>query len=116
MKLIMGISVSMAVFTGPQFPNSSTPWTNNNSIKVPSYACSRPFKTACLFNVTADPTEHNDLWQELPDVMASMLDRLRTISKSRFDPLRGGGDKRACAQMVKNADSRNVGYFGPWLP
>ena len=116
MKLIVGVSVNMAVFTGPRFPNASTPWTNNNSIKVPSFGCSAPYKTGCLFNVTADPTEHHDLWQEQPQQMARMLERLKEISRSRFDPNRGPGDQRACAQMKKNADSQGRGYFGPWLP
>lgn len=116
MKLVVGTAVNMAVFTGPHFPNASTPWTNNATIKVPSFACSAPGKAGCLFNVSADPTEHNDLALAMPDTVAQMLTRLRELSRSRFDPARGGGDKRACAQMIKNQDSRGKGYFGPWLP
>lgn len=120
MKIITGQAINMAIFTGPQYPNASTPWTNNNSIKVPSFACSKPYKAGCLFNVTADPTEHNDLALERPELLASMLAQLRNISKSRYDPLRGPGDPRACVQMKKNRGpdgNKNgwIGFFGPWL-
>lgn len=61
LKIVTGNSVNMAPWQGPAYPNATTPY--NNNVKVPSYACSTPYRTACLFNVSADPTEHNDLSQ-----------------------------------------------------
>jgi hypothetical protein len=113
MKLVVGTSINMAVFTGPTFPNASTPWTSNTSIKVPSFACSLPNKVGCLFNVKLDPTEHVDLSLDpahAPD-LARLLERLRTVSKTFFNPNRGGGDPAACAQLKANGN-----FFGPWLP
>ena len=95
------------------FPNASTPWTNNHSIKVPSFACSKPLKPGCLFNVTADPTEHTDLALEMPEVFASMLARPRNITKTRFDPNRGPGDPKACVQMRKNKGPNPESKTGP---
>ena len=112
MKLIVGISVNMAVFTGPTFPNASTPWTSNTSIAVPSFACSLPNKAGCLFNVSADPTEHNDLALDpmYSAELARLLARLREVSKTFFNPSRGNGDQQACAQVKANGN-----FFGPWL-
>ena len=113
LKLITGVDVNMAVFTGPQFPNASTPWTSNTTIKVPGFACSRPNKVGCLFNVSADPSEHVDLALDPAHAadVARLLARLREVSRSRFDPLRGPGDPRSCKQVKDNG-----GFFGPWLP
>eukprot|EP00937_MAST-01D_sp_MAST-1D-sp2_P006826 g6826.t1 len=113
LKLVTGIDVNMAVFTGPAYPNSSTPY--NNSVKVPGFACSLPAgnKVGCLFNVSADPTEHRDLALEPAhaDDVQRLLARLRAASATRFDPARGSGDPAACAQMEQNGN-----FFGPWLP
>jgi len=109
LKLITG-EVSQAVFLGPTFPNHTTPWTMNDTIKVPTFYCSLPHKRACLFNVTADPTEHKDLAMSRPEDVIRLLDRLRWWSSTQFDPYRGTGDPRACTQVI-----RNRGFFGPWL-
>jgi len=78
MKLVTGNSVQQAVFTCPVFPNASTPWTIDG--KTPQFDCSTPRKIGCLFNVTADPTEHNDLAEAQWDDAKQLLDRLREIS------------------------------------
>lgn len=108
MKLVTGKTVQQAVFTGPVFPNASTPWTING--KTPTFDCSTPYKIGCLFNVTADPTEHNDLAETQWDHAKQLLDRLREISATYFNPDRGGTDQRACKQMEKMG-----GWYGPWL-
>jgi hypothetical protein len=108
MKLIMGTEVSQTVWTGPTFPNASTPWTIDGV--PPSFQCSTPYKIGCLFNVSADPTEHNDLAESQPEVAKRLLDRLRVYSATYFNPDRGDHDPRACKQVQKNK-----GFYGPWL-
>lgn len=109
LKLITG-RVKMSVFQGPQFPNASTPWDAVGSkLKVPDFQCSTPTKVACLFNVSADPTEHHDLAVERSDDAMRLLARLKNLSATSFNPSRGDGDKRACVQAKK------TGFFGPWL-
>merc|ERR1719253_2225483 len=110
MKLVTGNKIAQAVFTGAVFPNASTYWTLGNDEKVPTFDCSTPYKIGCLFNVTADPTEHNDLGETHWDDAKRMLDRLREISKTYFSPDRGGIDQRACKQYEKNGK-----WYGPWL-
>ncbi len=110
MKLIVGTMVKMTTWTGPVFPNASTPWTIDSSIDVPGVQCSTPYKIGCLFNVTADPTEHNDLGLSQWDEAKRLLDRLREWSKTYFNPDRGDADPKACKQLKKNG-----GFYGPWL-
>ena len=116
MKIIIGQDVAMSIFTGPHYPNASTPWCLNNSVKVPSFACSTVSKRGCLFNVTADPGEHNDLYDTNPQLFHSILLRLLNVSRAGFTPDRGKVDHRACKQCKKNADpATGYGFFGPWL-
>lgn len=113
LKIVTGDSVNMADYTGPHYPNSSTPTAKGNSTNiVHSFGCSTPQKPfGCLFNVSADPTEHNDLALERPDDLLMLLARLRNVSATFFNPFRGKGDKRACDRVV----GPNRGFFGPWL-
>jgi len=111
MKLVTGVQVNMAIFTGPTYPNASTPQDLING-KVPSFGCSTPAKPwGCLFNVSSDPTEHNDLAAAQPAVAKALLDTLRKVSRTYFDPERGDVDPAACTRMM----GPNRGFFGPWL-
>jgi hypothetical protein len=61
-KIVTGDSVNMAIFTGPHYPNKTTPYNNGNGTKgskiaVPGFECSAPGKRGCLFNIVEDPTE-----------------------------------------------------------
>jgi len=112
LKLLAGTSINMAAYSGPFFPNASTHWIKNHSITVPEFMCSTPYKIGCLFNVSADPTEQNDLALSRPKDARRLLDRLRAWSATRFDPMRGNdNDPRACPQVVKNG-----GFYGPFAP
>jgi hypothetical protein len=111
MKLVTGVQVNMAIFTGPHYPNASTPQDLING-KVPSFGCSTPAKPwGCLFNVSSDPTEHNDLAAAQPAVAKALLNTLQKVSRTYFDPERGDVDPAACARMM----GPNRGFFGPWL-
>jgi hypothetical protein len=104
LKLIVG-EVKMVMWTGPVFPNASRPMGN-----VPSFVCTRKGKIGCLFNITADPTEHNDLVHERPDDADRLMNRLVKVSATLFEPDRGTVQKAACDQLKKNG-----GFYGPWL-
>jgi len=110
LKLVTGTQVKMAVYSGPYFPNASTPWIEDQSIEVPDFMCSTPYKIGCLFNVSGDPTEQNDLAMSQPKDAKRLLDRLNAWSRTRFDPMRGDKDPRACTQV-----DANDGFYGPWL-
>jgi arylsulfatase I/J len=109
LKLVTGTAINMAAYVGPFFPNASTPWIKKG--KVPEFDCSTRDKIGCLFNVSADPTEHNDLALSHPKDTKRLLDRLRAWSATRFDPMRGDTDPRACPQVEKNG-----GFYGPFAP
>lgn len=104
-------ALKAAVYSGPYFPNASTPWIEDHSIEVPDFMCSTPYKIGCLFNVSGDPTEQNDLAISQPKDAKRLLDRLNAWSRTRFDPMRGDKDPRACTQV-----DANDGFYGPWLP
>jgi hypothetical protein len=115
-KVVTGTAIQMAIFTGPHFPNASTPYgyiPNGAEEKVPQFCCSTPTKKACLFHITEDPTEHNDLGADPAhqDKLDELLGRLVAVAKTNFDPDRGPGDPAACVQIKANG-----GFFGPWLP
>ena len=114
LKIVTGDSVNMAPWQGPAYPNASTPY--NNSFRVPGYACSTPYRRACLFNVSADPTEHHDLSASRPADLKHMLDLLVNRSASFFNPSRGKGQNESCA-IAEGAykGPRGQGFFGPWL-
>ena len=113
--------ISADGWTGPQCPNSSyvTPGSGN---------C-QPF---CLYNLTADPTEHHDLAKEHritteqqsqqkeeeaqefdgPSAIAADLQqRLTAAKKSGFSPDRGPEDPNSCVAAVQ----RWNGFWGPWV-
>lgn len=113
LKLITGTQVRFASWTGPQYPNASThkkPNMSKTAFIEYKFDCTTPYKVGCVFNVTADPTEHSDLAEAMPELAEQLLNRLRIISKTRFDPKRGKGDPAACKQVEKNG-----GFYGPWL-
>jgi hypothetical protein len=87
MKLVTG-DVSMAWWTGPTYPNASTP-KGGQPQQDRNFKCSLPGKLGCLFNLTADPTEHNDLIHSRPDDAMRLFKRLLQYSKSQFNPSRG---------------------------
>lgn len=112
MKILTGDDISMSIFTGPQYPNVSTPYGKPGAkVQVPGFACSTPLRRACLFNVSADPTEHHDLSAEQPDVVHQMLNLLVNRSRTAYNPDRGVFQEQACIQ----GKGPWRGFYGPWL-
>ena len=90
----------------------STPYTPGRyGVQVPGFACSAPRKLGCLFNVSADPNEYDDLIFTQPEDAAHIFDKLLNASIDQFDPLRGDADPKACTRV----NGPNQGFYGPWL-
>ena len=60
-----------------------------------------------LFNITADPTEHEDLSGKLPDVVEKMQERVKEYMKGVVPALFGPLDPRAAVKAL---------YEGVWTP
>ncbi|KAK7231142.1 sulfuric ester hydrolase [Aureococcus anophagefferens] len=65
--------------------------------------------TGCLYNVTADPTESDDLAAARPGAVAALRSRLEALRATVYAPDRGAKDDAACAQIATNG-----GFWGPW--
>ena len=66
------------------------------------------FIKVALYNITADPTEHNDLSQKLPDVVQKLQKRLEFYEHSAVTPLNKPADSQAWKVALKNA------IWTPW--
>ena len=86
-----------------------TSWVNGtNTSSFGGRACDEN----CLFNLTADPSEHNNLAASHPAVMAAMLARFAEIEKVEYHPPSANPapeDESCCAAAAKNG-----GFLVPW--
>ena len=96
-KLLLG-KVENNWWTGPTYPNSSTYPSGN-------FNC----RDGCLFNVFTDPTEHNDVAADHPDIVAQ-LTKVAT-DYVVYSPDRGKNDGEAC----NKAFARHSGFYGPFV-
>eukprot|EP00911_Craspedida_sp_UC1_P002924 UC1_evm6s2133 len=103
-KVITG-KQAMDGWTGPRYPNNTGP--------QPSYLplgwvgdCGN----GCLYDIFADPTEHNDLGRLQPELLRNMTTRLQVLNAGNFNPDRGTPDIVAC----EKARARG-GYYGPFV-
>ena len=109
-------SIAQSGWTGPVFPNASTNWIGGDAV----HACTRPAnatsagkaagKAGCLFELSSDPGEHNDIALLRPDVLAQMLARMDEIEATTYVPDRGADTGEACTAAMARG-----GYFGPFL-
>lgn len=83
--------VSPAGWAGPAYPNSST--TNHSISNLLNCG-----QDGCLFNVTADSGEHENLAEAMPDVVASLGRRLDELSKGIWQNQEKGID--ACPKNI----------------
>ena len=84
-KLLLGKQAS-AFWTGPVYPNSTT-------YPAGSENCG---KQGCLFNVLADPNEHDEISAAHPDIVAELQAVVDAAAKTVFNPDRGTDDGEAC--------------------
>ena len=96
-KLLLG-KVENNWWTGPTYPNSTT-------YPSGSFNCGK----GCLFNVFTDPTEHNDVAADHPDIVA----QLTKVASDYvvYSPDRGTNDGEAC----NKAFARHSGFYGPFV-
>jgi len=105
-KLLIG-DVYQAVWTGPLYPNTSSNWVDT------PLSCGDPLKTpgaGCLFDVYADPTEHNNIASSNPTIVNAMRQRMQEIQATVFAPNRGSDNGQACVA----ATSQYKGFWGPF--
>eukprot|EP00756_Hemistasia_phaeocysticola_P054128 Hpha_TRINITY_DN30070_c0_g1::TRINITY_DN30070_c0_g1_i1::g.21442::m.21442/K12375/ARSI_J; arylsulfatase I/J len=100
-KLLWG-SFDEAIWTGPQFPNK----TSNPSAWTTTANCS----AGCLYNLIADPTEHNDIAADNPALVAQLKQRILAINLTAFSPNRGSISPSACSV----ATGQYRGFWGPF--
>jgi hypothetical protein len=110
-KLMQG-HIDGAGWTGPVFPNS----TGANP-SAPSLSCN----PACLFNLTADPTEHDDVADSHADVVALMVSSLANQTASFYSNSDAGGTdlcpagtKECLCYAALNTWGGFLGYFHTW--
>ena len=77
LKLLRGAQ-QPAGWQGPRYPNATSHLSNPNY----QLLCG---VDGCLFNVSSDPYEHNDLAAAMPDVARAMRKRLDELAKSFFE-------------------------------
>jgi arylsulfatase I/J len=115
-KLIQASKVSPAGHPGPLYPNASSYLSPVDDPSL-NLNCS----SGCLFNVVADPTEHNDLAASQPGLvqtMQAMLEDGRATAYENADVFEDDcvgvdiGDAPNCG--CYQAFHKHGGYFGPY--
>ena len=101
-KLLYGYTVQEAIWTGPQFPNSSS----NPSDWETAVDCT----LGCLFNLSQDPEERHDLATKRPDKVQQMVARILELNQTVFSPRRGSRDPKACDVAL----NQYGGFWGPF--
>ena len=95
--------ISQSGWTGPECPNAT--------YKTPGGGQCHPF---CLFDLTADPTEHVDLANSTDPAAVEQAKALGAKMvegrKHLFAPDRGSQDPQSCIAAVQKFD----GWWGPW--
>lgn len=112
-KLLIG-ATGQNIWTGPQYPNTTTNWIDKPyQCGIPAFA-NYPVtgKGGCLFNVLTDPTEHDDVANANPAIVAELMARILVWQTTAFSPNRGYYDNLACEAAIHN----HSGYWGPFLP
>jgi arylsulfatase B len=110
-KLMIG-ATGQNIWTGPQYPNKSTSWDDvPYHCGVPAYG-NNPVvgKGGCLFNIATDPTEHNDVALQNPDIVAELMTRILSWQKTSFTPNRGAVSPKACTAALDQWG----GFWGPF--
>ena len=66
--------------------------------------------SGCLFNVTADPSEHHDLATARPDDVARLTERFHTLNATAYRPQQTRQVPAACSDKVTELK----GFLGPY--
>lgn len=111
-KFLQG-AIPSATWTGSMYPNVSS--VSKQPVDGVTLQCGQ---TGCLFDVVADPTEHNDLAAQKPAIAQAMRQRLAVLSQGFFanndtgvdDCPHGIGMPCGCYDAIHKWG----GYFGPY--
>jgi hypothetical protein len=106
-KVLWG-NVIENTWTSAFYPNKTTAWCDTCPLD-----CGTISAPKCLFNVLADPTEHENLAGSNPAVLAEMASRLQELTKGIFAPDRGVPDTTDACYA---GDKVFNGWVGPFLP
>jgi len=114
-KLLVGWN-TMSGWVGPAYPNATgrQPLPNLGRRYPPPRFGTWAFDCGvggCLYELTADPTEHHDLAASMPAVTKRMRARLDELNQRLYSPDRGKGDPAAC----QVAEERFGGFYGPFV-
>jgi len=101
-KILVG-TVTQAGYTGPTYPNTTSPEGLNKS--------QRCGNTGCLYNIKTDPEERNNLAVAMPDILKDMQIKLAKYQATYFNPKRGKGWPEACVKALTTYG----GFWGPFI-
>jgi len=105
-KILLGTN-TMAGWTGAVFPNTTVHWNPSTA----SETCGNTTADGCLFDIIADPTEHENIIAKHPDIFQRLVARAAELQKEVFSPERGQDDPEAC----KLAMGKYGGFWGPFV-
>ena len=106
-----GGELDFACHPGPTSPNNTDKHWDPRSY---TQTCGNTTATGCLFDVSADPNEHDNRAAAEPEVFARLLAELRAAEETVYSPNRGVDDGSACKKALD--DRSNGGYGGYWGP
>jgi len=102
-KYISGYQSGMAYWTGPEHPNATLD-------EYPVVAC---LHKPCVFDIWADPTEHNDLADERPDLVTSLQARLKGYLPGFFQTTDYGDGGGLRCKNLTDVISTHHGFMAP---
>lgn len=97
---------SMAIWTGPEFPNASTA-TEGTTAETVFFDCDE----GCLYELDQDPTERADVASVYPQVFAELKRLAEDFNATVFSPDRGAVETLACT----TAQTTYQNFWGPFL-
>lgn len=101
-KILTG-RVSQAGWTGPQYPNVTSPEGINNAEQCGD--------EGCLYNIKEDPEERVNLASEMPGLLNEMREKLEGYQATYFNPDRGSTPPEACQMAM----GKYEGFWGPFI-
>lgn len=98
-KLLRGSFANGGSYPGPTTPNGTK--------GIVPFDCGR----GCIFDLDADPTEHNDLAAHKPTLLRNLIDLAEAYDATTYQSPGGAGtDPKA----IQAADAYYGGFWGPW--
>jgi len=111
-ELLVGV-LENNCWTGPYYPNSTSgPGCDPLDCGFPDAPAKKSGKKGCLFNIITDPTQHSDLSEKNPDIVARLYSRLKAVNATCFSPNRGSSDPTVCSTWRTKYGQ----FVGPFLP